>query len=314
MRIVVPDCLGDVVVEDCFARHLAVHPDISIHRDAPADEAALADRLATAECALLHFEGARLTGAVIAKAPRLGIISIAGAGTGCVDLDAAKARGIRVVTTPQAAIPAVAEMTVALMLALARRLPTLDGAVRAGDWPAVHGFDLDGKTLGLLGLGGIGRHVARIAAGFGMRVIAWSPHLTEARAAEAGAKQRALSDLMAEADVVSVHLRAVAELAGLIDRAMLGRMKPGAVLINTARAALVDEDALYDLLRERRIGGAGLDVFGGEPLRAGHRWAELPNVVLAPHTAWRTVDTLDRFVSRAVANAVRPKTPEPSPS
>ncbi len=315
MRIVVPDCLGDEIVEDCFARHLAAHPDVSIHREAPADGAALADRVATADCALLHFEGARLTGAVIAKAPRLRIISIAGAGTGCVDLDAAKARGIRVETTPQAAIPAVAEMTVALMLALARRLPTLDAAVRAGDWPAVHGFDLDGKTLGLLGLGGIGRHVARIAAaGFGMRVIAWSPHLTEARAAEAGAKQRALPDLMAEADFVSVHLRAVTELAGLIDRAMLGRMRPGAVLINTARAALVDEDALYDLLRERRIGGAGLDVYGGEPLRAGHRWAALPNVVLAPHTAWRTVDTLDRFVSRAVANAVGAKPPEPSPT
>jgi len=98
------------------------------------------------------------------------------------------------------------------------------------------------------------------------------------------------------------------ELNGIIDRTALSRMKPGAILLNTARAALVDEDALYELLRRRLIGGAGLDVFASEPLRAGHRWSDLPNVVLGPHTAWRTIDTLDRFVSRAIAHAIQPTT------
>ncbi len=309
MRIAVPDCLGEAVVESCFARHLASFPDVAIHRDPPRNETELAERLSPAGCALVHFEGARLTKAVMQKSPHLRVISIAGAGTGCVDIEAARERGIRVATTPSAANPAVAEMTVALMLALARRLPALDAAVRGGRWPVVHGIDLEGKTLGLLGLGGIGRHVARIAAGFGMRVIAWSPHLTDARAIGAGAERRPFPDLMAEADIVSVHLRAVPELNGIVDRAALHRMKPDACLINTARAALVDEDALYDLLRERRIGGAGLDVFASEPLRAGHRWSDLPNVALAPHTAWRTLDTLDRFVSRAIANLIPPTMP-----
>jgi len=195
-------------------------------------------------------------------------------------------------------------MTVAMLLSLTRKLTALDARVRAGEWPTAHGMDLDGKTLGLLGLGGIGSHVARLGAAFGMRVSAWSPNLTDARAAESGAQKRTLAELMAEADVISVHLRAVPELDGVIDRAALLRMKSTAIFINTARASLVDEDALYELLRDARIRGAGLDVFASEPLQRGHRWQDLQNVVLAPHTAWRTTDTLDRFVERALANAL----------
>jgi len=147
MRIVVPDCLGDAVVEQCFAKHLTAFSDVSIHRDPPRDEDALGERLATAECALVHFEGARITKAVIEGSPYLRIVSIAGAGMDCVDAEAARARGIRIATTPQAAIPAVAEMTVALMLAMARSIPSLDRAVRGGEWPVLHGFDLAGKTI-----------------------------------------------------------------------------------------------------------------------------------------------------------------------
>jgi phosphoglycerate dehydrogenase-like enzyme len=304
IQIVVPDCLDDPVVETCFRRHLAHIPGARIYPSRPRDEAEVAARLAEADCALLHFEARRVSEAALAQAPRLRVIAIAGAGTGCVDLAAARARGIRVATTLQAAIPAVAEMTVGMMLALARGLATLDARTRLGEWPVMHGFDLDGKTLGLVGLGAIARHVARIATALGMRVMAWSPHLTEARAAEAGVQHRDLPALMAESDVVSIHLRAVPELAGTIDQAALARMKPTAILINTARAALVDEDALYECLRDRRIHAAGLDVFGSEPLGPSHRWRDLPNVLLAPHTAWRTVDTLDRFVARALANAL----------
>jgi phosphoglycerate dehydrogenase-like enzyme len=301
VRIVVPDCLGDPTVEACFGKHLTRWTDVRIHRDPPRSEDEFAARLADAECLLLHFEARRVTAHVLAGAPRLRVISIAGAGTGCVDLDTARARGIRIATTPQAAVPAVAEMTIAMMLALARDLAPLDARVREGEWPVTHGIDLDGKTLGILGLGAIGRRVAQIAQALGMQVLAWSPR--DASTAEAGIERRPLAELMAQADVVSLHLRALPELAGVIDRAALECMKPGAIFVNTARALLVDEDALYALLRDGRIPGAGLDVFSSEPLTADHRWRDLPNVMLAPHTAWRTVDTLDRFIARAVANA-----------
>ena len=300
MTIVVPDCLGDPIIEACFRKHLTRWTDARVHRDTPLSEDGFAARLAEAECVLLHFEARRVTAHVLAGAPRLRVISIAGAGTGCVDLEAARLRGIRIATTPQAAVPAVAELTIAMMLALARGLAPLDAQVRNGEWPVTHGIDLDGKTLGILGLGAIGRRVAQIAQALGMRVLAWSPRNTST--AEAGIERRPLAELMAEADVVSVHLRALPELAGVVDRAALGRMKPSAIFINTARAALVDEDALYELLSADRIRGAGLDVFSSEPLAAGHRWRDLQNILLAPHTAWRTTDTLDRFVARAVAN------------
>jgi len=307
MRIVVPDCLGDSAIEACFRRHLDHLPDTQIHCDPPRSDEELGARLSMAECVLLHFEAKRLTSAALARAPHLRVVSIAGVGTGCVDLDAMRARGIRVETTQQATIPAVAEMTIAMMLSLSRDLVALDRSVRNGEWPVRHGFDLDGKTLGLLGLGAIGRHVARIAAAFGMRVVAWSPNLTDSRAIEAGAQYRPLADLMAEADVISTHLRAVPALAGIIDRAVLMRMKSTAIFINTARSSLVDEDALYEMVHLNRIRGVGLDVFATEPLPLEHRWRVLPNVVLTPHTAWRTLDSLDRFVRGALRNALGSK-------
>lgn len=304
MQIVVPDCLDDPIIEACFRKHLGAHSDKHIHFRRPSDEDELGARLALADCALIHFEGMRIGERALNRSPRLRVISIAGAGMGCVDLEAARSRGISVTTTPHAAVPAVAEMTVGLALSLTRNLGELDAQVRAGAWPVLHGTNLDGKIMGLLGLGAIGRHVARLATAFGMRVIAWSPNLTEALAAKSGAERRTLPELMSEADVISVHLRGASELDGVIDRAALCRMKSTAIFINTARASLVDEDALHDLLRDARIGGAGLDVFSSEPLPGGHRWRDLRNVALAPHTAWRTRDTLDRFVERGLANAM----------
>src|SRR5882724_10988847 len=195
-QILFPDCLDDPVVETCFRRHLAHIPGARIYQGRPRDDGELAARLAEADCALLHFEARRVGEAALAQASRLRVIAIAGAGTGCVDLAAARARGIRIATTLQAAVPAVAEMTVGMMLALARSLAPLDARTRLGEWPVMHGVDLDGKTLGLVGLGAIARRVAQIAAALGMRVIAWSPHLTEARATEAAVQRRDLAALM----------------------------------------------------------------------------------------------------------------------
>lgn len=158
---------------------------------------------------------------------------------------------------------------------------------------------LHGKTLGIVGLGRVGRHVAKIANAFGMRVLGWSPRLTAADAAAAGAERRELDDLLRDADVVSIHASLTAESRGLLDARRIGLLKPTAYLVNTARGPIVEEAALITALMERRIAGAGLDVFDREPLPAGHALTRLPNVVLTPHIGWPTDEGYQRFADRA---------------
>jgi phosphoglycerate dehydrogenase-like enzyme len=158
---------------------------------------------------------------------------------------------------------------------------------------------LHGKTLGSIGLGRVGAHVARIAKAFGMRILGWSPRLTDAAAAAAGAERCELDALLAEADVVTIHASLTPTSRGLLDARRLALMKPSAYLINTARGPIVDEEALISALAARRIAGAGLDVFDVEPLPAGHPFTTLDNVVLAPHLGWTTDDGYRRFAESA---------------
>lgn len=304
MRFVVPDCLGDTTLAGAFEERLARFPDAKIFRDPPSSEDELVRRVESADAIILHFEGARLTDTALAGSPGLQVVSICGADKRCVDAAAADRLGIAVRNTPQAATPAVAEMTVAAMLSLSRNLHRLNADVHSGEWPREYGIDLNGKTLGLVGIGRIGERVASIARAIGMSVIAWSPNLTAERAADCGAKHVPLDRLLAEADVISLHLRLSDTTAGILDRAALERIRPGVFVINTSRAGLVDEDALWTLLRQGRIAGAALDVFPDEPLEKTHRWGDMPNVILTPHTAWRTHDTIGRFIDRALENAL----------
>jgi phosphoglycerate dehydrogenase-like enzyme len=158
---------------------------------------------------------------------------------------------------------------------------------------------LYGKTFGVVGLGRVGAHAARIAAAFGMKVLGWGPRLTAERARSAGAQMAALDDLLAAADVVSIHASLTPESRGLIDARRLALMKPSAYLVNTARGPIVGESALVAALRERRIAGAGLDVFDEEPLPQGHPLTTLDNVVLAPHIGWPTDQGYERFAESA---------------
>jgi phosphoglycerate dehydrogenase-like enzyme len=159
-----------------------------------------------------------------------------------------------------------------------------------------------GRRLGLVGLGQIGKRMARIGQVFGMEVIAWSPHLTPERAAEVGARAVSKAELFAEADVVSLHMVLAPDTTGLVSHAELAPMKPSAVLVNTARAGLIDEHALIAALRDRRIGGAGLDVFWHEPLPPGHALLSLDNVVLTPHLGYATRDSLATFYDGVIQN------------
>ena len=191
---------------------------------------------------------------------------------------------------------AVAEHTIALMWAAARDIALMDRDVRAGRWVAREGPQLTGKTLGLIGLGGIGREVARMAVGMGMKVVAWN----RTQLPDAPVPLVALDDLLAQSDVVSIHLVLGDETRNFLDAARLARLKPGAILVNTARGALVDEAALLAALADGRIRHAALDVYHSEPLAADHPLTRLANVTLSAHSAFRTPEASENLLRRAI--------------
>jgi D-3-phosphoglycerate dehydrogenase len=191
---------------------------------------------------------------------------------------------------------AVAEHSIALMWAAARGLARMDGSMRAGNWIRTEGMELTGKTVGLLGFGGIAAEVARIAAGSGMRVLAWNRSPKSAP----GVAFVDMDTLLAESDVLSVHLLLNDETRGFLSADRLGRLRPGAILVNTARAAIVDEAAMIAALESGHLRHAALDVFGTEPLPAGHRLTTLPNVTLSAHSAFRTPEASDKLIRMAL--------------
>ncbi|EJW11967.1 D-3-phosphoglycerate dehydrogenase [Rhodovulum sp. PH10] len=219
-------------------------------------------------------------------------------GTGAssyMDISALEALGVTVHTIRGYANTAVAEHTIALMVACARDVARMDRAIRAGIWRPLEGMQLEGKVLGVVGLGGIGREVARLGAGLGMRVVAWN----RTPRPDAGVPEVDLDTLLSTADVVSLNLGLNDDTRGMIGAEKLARMKDGALLINTARAALVDEAALIAELTHGRI-RAALDVFHAEPLRADHPLARLEGVTLTAHAAFRTPEASEELLRRAI--------------
>lgn len=306
VRIVVPDDFPPALTGSTAEGRLRALGDVTIYTERGADrEDELARRVGDAEVVLNIRAHARFTPAVLDACPRLRLISIWGTGTDNVDLAACRVRGITVTHTPGVNAHAVAEHTLALMLAVTRRLPALDRAVRQGQWPRGLLVQLEGKALGLVGLGAIGTRVAHLARAFGMALLVstWGPD--GGRAAAVGARHVPLETLLAEADVVSLHLRLSEATRGYLGREHLRRMKPTAYLINTARAALVDRAALLEALRDGWIAGAGLDVFHEEPLPPDDPLLGLPNVVLTPHNAGMTREVIEAGLHRAVENIER---------
>ena len=236
------------------------------------------------------------------KASALRVLSIWGTGTDHVDLPAAKEAGVVVSNTPGVAAHSVAEHTLALMLAAARQIPANDAALRRDKWPRGQMTQLTGKTLGLIGLGAIGRQTARIARGIGMRLIAWTFHPDDAIAKELEIEWVELNALYERADVVSIHVRQTPDTEGMVGEEAFARMKPGAILVNTARGPIVDEEALVRALTEGPLAAAGLDVFGKEPLPSGHPIAGLPNAVLSPHNAGVTPEVTEAGLLMAAEN------------
>lgn len=243
-----------------------------------------------------------ITADVINAAPAsLKVISRYGAGVDRVDLPAAKAKGIAVTNTPGTNAVAVCELAFALMLTLARSVVRLDKAVRKGDWPRNDGMELRGKTLGIAGLGAIGKNIAKRAKAFEMNVVAYDPYFDAAFGKEAGVENVSLEELLCVCDIVTLHMPLNAQTHHIIDAAAFARMKDGVLLINTARGGLIDEAAAVEALKTGKLGGLGLDVYEAEPVTESPLIA-YDNVVMTPHTGAHTKEAIVGMGVMAVDN------------
>jgi phosphoglycerate dehydrogenase-like enzyme len=248
---------------------------------------------------IANRERTRFPRAAFEQLPELKIIAQTGNHVYHIDMQAAREHGVVVAKATGGFSRGAAELTIGLMIALMRSLLRSDAGVREGGWPSPLGYVLHEKTLGIIGLGHVGRYVAHLALAFGMRVLAWGPSLASTGAAAVGAEFRELDQLLAESDVVSVHATLSPESRGLVDARRLGLMKPSAFLVNTARGPIVEEAALVEALRTGRLAGAALDVYDTEPLPPGHPLTQLSNVVLSPHLGWPTDEAYAGFANAA---------------
>ena len=306
LKIVVPDDFPPALTGSAAEPRLREVGHVAVHTERGADqEAELIRRIGDAEVVINIRAHARFTDRVLAACPHLRLISIWGTGTDNVDLAACRARGVAVTNTPGVNAHAVAEHTVALMLAITRRIPAMDRDARAGQWPRGLLLQLEGRTVGLIGLGAIGGRVAQLLRPFGVHLLAATYGPEAGRAAAAGARHVPVETLLRDSDIVSLHLRLSEATQGYLGRERLALMKPTAILVNTARGGLVDKAALVDALRDGRLAGAALDVFHEEPIPAGDPMLTLPNVVLTPHNGGMTREVIDAGLLRAVENVER---------
>jgi D-3-phosphoglycerate dehydrogenase len=307
VKIVVPDdfpiSYGSISHPD-LAR-LQPYGDVVTHTTRFADRDEFFSRIGEADVVINVRAYSRFDDEALAKAPNLKLISIQGVGTDNVDLAAAKARGVVVTNTPGVNSVSVAEMAIGLIFAVVRAIPLSDRRMREGVWQHPPAFELQGKTLGLLGLGAIGSYTAKLAAGLGMKTIAWSWNQDPERAARLGVELVDRDDLFRRADVVSVHLRNTPEARGSVGKHELYLMKPSAILINTARAAILDQDAVVEALQAGKIAGAGFDVYLTEPLPPDENpFKHLDNVVLQPHAGGVTAESSERSNRAPVDNVI----------
>ncbi|MES2712083.1 MAG: D-2-hydroxyacid dehydrogenase family protein [Pseudomonadota bacterium] len=272
---------------------------ITTFRDTLKDQDALVERLTPFDAILAMRERTPFPRALLARLPNLRLLISTAARNRSIDLDACAELGITACGTPDAGAPTV-DLTWGLILSLARDIPNQQANLRAGTWQTKVGIGVEGKTLGVLGLGKLGAKVVKVGAALGMRVIGWSPNLTDARAAEVGATRVDKATLMAEADVLTLHVVLSERSRGIVGAADIAQMKPTAFIVNTSRGPLIDQPALIAALKEGRIAGAGLDVFDEEPLPQGHPILSAPNTVLTPHLGYVSEQNYRAYFKGAV--------------
>jgi D-3-phosphoglycerate dehydrogenase len=301
-RIIIPDDFPRALSGTKAEEKLKTLGEVQIYLDKAKTQEELIERIKEAEVVINIRAYTHLNAEVLASCRNLRLISVWGTGTDNVDLESARKLGITVTNTPGANALSVAEHTIAILLSLARQIPLLDREVRSGNWPRVEMVQLNGKVLGLFGLGAIGRHVARMAKGLGMDVIAWTFHPSPERAKVSGVRFVTKEELLRRSDVVSLHLPLTDVTRGFLKKEDFDSMKPTAFFVNTARAGLIEPEALYEALRSKKISGAALDAYDQEPIPPGHPLTMLRNVVFTPHNAGMTPEAIINGLTMAVEN------------
>ncbi len=297
-RVVVLDDYEGLAPEVPSFATLKGRADLSVMRARLTTENELKGVLEGVHAIVLVRERTHFGDKEFSLAPSLRLVSQTGGGIAHLDLQAATRRGVGVAVTPGGASMSTVELTWGLILSVFRRISEIDRAMHQGAWPIIVGRVLEGKTIGIVGLGKIGREVARIAAAFRAKVLATGRTLTEQRARDFGAVQVSLDQLLQQSDVVTVHVGLRPETRGLIGEREIALMKPGSVLVNTSRGPIVSQSALMRGLETGRLAGAGLDVYDDEPLATEHPLRHFDNVVLSSHRGYAAVESLcERYES-----------------
>ncbi len=303
MRIAILDDYFDAALRLADWSPLKGRADISVFREPFGSEEGTADQLSDFDIVVGMRERTPFPAALIRRLPKLKLLITTGMRNLSFDLEAAKTQGIAVCGTRSVGSP-TSELAVGLMIGLMRDIPGQFASMRRGGWQTRAGYDLAGKTLGILGLGKVGDAVAAVGNAFRMKVIAWSQNLTEERASECQARRVEKDELFRRSDVVSIHLILSGRTRGLVGSRELRMMKSTAYLINTSRGPIVDEDALLETLQEKRISGAAIDVYGIEPLPPDHPLRKLDHVLLTPHLGYVSAENLTQMYQDAVEDIV----------
>jgi phosphoglycerate dehydrogenase-like enzyme len=303
VRVAILDDYQDIALASADFSELAGRAEIVTFRDHLSDEDAVAERLAGFAAVIAMRERTPFPATLLDRLPDLGLLVTAGMANASIDLAAAKRNGV-VVSGTASSRAATAELIWGLLLAVVRRIPAEDAAVRAGGWQTTIGPELAGSALGIVGLGRLGRTIAHYARAFDLRLLAWSPNLTADVAAEHGAELVTKRDLFERSDIATIHLKLSDRSRGLIGAEELRLLGPRGYLINTSRGPIVDEQALVTALRTGAIAGAGLDVFDVEPLPVDHPLRTMPNTVLTPHIGYVTEQSYARIYSDAVEDVL----------
>lgn len=301
MKTVILDDWENYIVNHSALSHLKSFSEVEIYNDKP-DFENLVSRLKEADAIILIRERTKITKDLIEKLPKLKFIAQTGKGIKHLDEKSISNAQIPIAISPGGSKVAVTELTLTFLLSLFKRVHELDLKVKDNHWPEVIGTNLEGKTLGVIGLGQIGTSVANAAKGLGMKVIAWGPTLTEERASREGVQFVTQTELLKYSDAISLHVRLVPETYHLLKKEHFELMKKNAFIINTSRGAIIDENALINALQNELIAGAGLDVFEEEPLNDDNPLKKLPNTILTPHVGWKTNHTFNKFIEDSIEN------------
>jgi phosphoglycerate dehydrogenase-like enzyme len=301
MKIAILDDYQGIALQMANWSVIPGNPEIKVFHDHVSELDPLVRRLLPFDVLCIMRERTPMTAAILERLPNLKLIASTGPRNSAIDSEAAKRKGVEVLHTGYDSAPTI-EFAWALILSITRNVAAENASVRNGGWQTAVGSDLRGKTLGVVGLGNIGSRVAEIGRAFEMDVIAWSENLTKEKAEALGAVLVSKEEIFRRADILTIHLILSQRSRGIVGRNELALMKPTAYLINAARGAIVDEAALIETMKARKIAGAAIDVFDLEPLPAEHPFRHLPNVLATPHLGYGSRSLYETFYRDSVAN------------